>query len=128
MRTFWWKTYFWSIGVLAVGAIVFDVYEQRRVEAFDVVDYATWIISLAGVFGFAYSRAILHKRLWQAWLPLAIGWDLVTLTRQYMADPSETDPLLIVFVLLIVGILFVPEYVALYLYGYRSDALWSARS
>lgn len=126
MRRFWWQTYFWSIGLLAAGAIVYDVYAQPRVQAFDVVDYATWIISLAGVFGFAYSKTILHKRVWQVWLPLAVGWDLVTLARQYSS--AGTDPVSLVFVLVIVGLLFVPEYVALYLYGYRSDSLWSARS
>lgn len=127
MRKFWWKMYFWSIGLLAVGAIAADVYEQRRVEVFNVVDYATWILSLAGVFGYAYSRALLHKRFWQVWLPLAVGWDLLALIRQYTANPgADLAPL--VFVLFIVAILFVPEYVALYLYGYRSDALWSARS
>lgn len=128
MQKFWWKTYFWSIGLLAVGAIVFDVYQQRRVETFDVIDYATWVLTLAGVFGFAYSKALLHKLLWQVWLPLAIGWDMVTLTRQHLTGPSATDPVSLVFVLVIVGVLFVPEYVALYLYGFRSDALWSARS
>jgi hypothetical protein len=128
MQKFWWKAYFWSIGLLAVSAIASSVYEQDHVEAFDVIDYATWIFSVVGVFGFAYSKPILHKRLWQIWLPLVIGWDLAALARQYMADPSEADPLLFATVVLIVGILFVPEYVALYLYGYRSDSLWSARS
>lgn len=113
---------------MAVGAIAYDVYAQRRVEAFDVVDYTTWIISLTGVFGFAYSKPLVHKRLWQTWLPLAIAWDLATLARQHLSDMSETEPVSLVFVLVVVGVLFVPEYVALYLYGYRSDSLWSARS
>jgi hypothetical protein len=124
---FWWKAYFWLMAALVVGAVIFNLYFEETPAPSDIVDYGTWLFGLIGVFGFAYSKVIMSKRLWQVWLPIIVAWDVGVLTKQYVYEPVEMDPWLMVFVAVIAGVLVLPEYLALYLYGYRSGSLWAAK-
>lgn len=88
----------------------------------------TWIFSLVGVFGFAFSRTILNRRLWQIWLPGVVIWDSAVLTEEYLHEPMAVDSWFILAYVLVGVILVLPEYVALYLYGYRSNLLWPTKA
>jgi hypothetical protein len=125
---FWWKAYFWLMAALAVGSVFFDLRRSQTLIPFDMVDYGTWLFSLVGVFGFAYSKIILSKRLWQVWLPLVALWDIGGLVKQYFQEPVEMEPWFLLFVAVIAGIFILPEYLALYLYGYRSPSLWASKN
>jgi hypothetical protein len=124
---FWWKLYFWLMVGLLIGVVFLNLDYQESMTAVDFIYYATWLFSLVGVFGLAYSKVFLHKRVWQVWLPMVIAWDIGLEIYDYIQDPTELDPLAVAFIGVFFVILIVPEYVALYLYGYRSDLLWSKK-
>lgn len=127
-KKFWWKLYLWLMVALVIGAALSEPYSEESLEAPDIIDYGTWLFSLVGVFGFAYSRAFLRRRLWQAWLPIVVVLDVGLLVKQYAEDTTELDPQFIVFLVVFFVIIVVPQYVALYLYGYGSNSLWSAKA
>lgn len=130
---FWWKAYFWLTALLMTGAVFFALQYSQSPAWTDVVGYGTWLVSLIGVFGFAYSRTIINERLWQTWFPIVVLWDVGVLVTQYVYEPLEMEPWLmnpwlLTVAAIITGILVLPEYVALYLYGYRSNPLWASKS
>lgn len=106
---------------------IFVSYEEIPTPS-DLVDYGTWLFSLIGVFGYAYSIGIIRKPLWQAWLPIVVLWDIGSMAYQQMHDPIEMEPWFIVIIALIAAIMLLPEYLALYLYGYRSNSLWTSKT
>lgn len=127
VKKFWWKLYFWLMISLVIVAAFYELYDENAMEVSDVADYGTWLFSLAGVFGFAYSKVFLHRRLWRVWLPIIVVWDIGFLVKQYLQDPVELDPSLLVFTAVFFVLIVAPQYLALYLYGYRSNALWATK-
>lgn len=123
-RKVWWKIYLWLMVVLLVVVVGFDVYDKNPPSAIDILDYLTWIFSLVGVFGFAYNRAILSQDLWRVWLPVVIAWDVWIAAREYYSEPIDLDLVTLVILSIIIGALALPEYVALFFYGYRSQQIW----
>ena len=124
---FWWKVYFWLMTALAVAVFVFDFHFYEMSEPSDVLEYGIWFFSLIGVFGFAYSKIIVSKRLWQVWLPIVVLWDVGLSVKQYLYDSVEIESWFLALMIVIGGILVLPEYLALYFYGYRSNPLWASK-
>jgi len=122
-----WKIYFWLVSVLFAVVLVTEFIEPGDDTIVDAVDYATWGLSLIGVFGFAYSRVILSQRLWQIWLPIVVVWDIFILLRQFSKGQLELEVVTFVFIAVISVIVIIPEYIALYWYGYRSETLWQTK-
>jgi hypothetical protein len=121
-----WRVYFWLVTVLFGVLLVAEFIEPGDDTVADAVDSATWGFSLIGVFGFAYSRAILSQRLWQIWLPIVVVKDLFILSRQFSTGHIELETATFAFIAVISVIVFIPEYIALYRYGYQSETLWHA--
>ena len=89
--------------------------------------YGTQLVTLIGVFGFAYSKSILSKRLWQIWLPMIILLrDAVLHAQGFWDESSGYGTLFLTLVTLFAVIFALPEYLAIYYYGYRSDPLWES--
>jgi hypothetical protein len=131
MKKLGWKIYFWIIAVLTVLALAFQVAGSLGVElladeplgALDAVSYAIAAVTLVGVFGFAYSKALLQRRLWQAWLPVVVLADIYFFGYEVLY-PELGDLIGMITVVVFYAILSVPQYIALYLYGFRSSELW----
>jgi hypothetical protein len=124
---FWWKVYFCLAALFAVASIWVVAGGEQAVSAIDVADFGWWTISLVGVFGFAFSKAIGRSEVWKVWLPLAVIWELGIFAYDYVYESERLDLWLTVLVVLTVAVLIIPQYVALYLYAYRSEPLWKNR-
>lgn len=119
-----WKLYFWLLvfALLALnGAAVKRGFSMR-----DAIDVPISLTGLAGVFGFAYQKSIFVSIFWRAFLPVIFVWDIFA--NFFWGDISdmqdftwlETAAVIVVFY-----IVFLPGYVALYSYGFRSQKVWS---
>ncbi len=82
-------------------------------------DYIFTLLGWFGVFGYVYGKTLFSRKFWQVFLPFIVVWDIFIASREFTARTDVDD----VFLLLgysAIGILMVlPEYVGLYLYGYR---------
>ena len=73
-RNMRWKVYLWLMALLFVVALGFEIAEPADAPLIDAIDYLSWGFSLIGVFGYAYSRAVINQRIWRIWLPILVVW------------------------------------------------------
>ena len=123
-RKIWWKLYVWLVTVLIYLSIAYDLYSVGIYVLNRTAELAVVIFSIVGLFGFAYDQSIFRRLIWQLWLPFIVFWDVWGWYEFYSVQSTKLDAILD---LLPYVLLSIPEYIALYLYGYRSTALWGHR-
>lgn len=89
-----------------------------RSEAEDYLDLALTAVALAGILGFAYRRRLVGADLWKAIAVVFPAWNFV---YQFHLEGGS---LALVGSWLPIHVMLLPGYVSLFLYGYRSEALW----
>jgi len=122
-----WRIYAWVMAALLLLALVLTVFEGSGSIIIDAIDYGVSALSLVGVFGYAYGRAIATRAFWRVLLPVLIAWDSGMLIRQYLDPETGSDLLIFSVIVVLVASLLVPSYIAVFRYGYRSPALWTSR-
>lgn len=121
----WWKVYFWVIAAQVVGAPLSAIYTSTF-SAKDVVDWVFIVAGAAGLFGFVFIKPIGPGAFWKAFLPAFIAWDVFM--RLILPSYADTRPELTYYIAAIVLFaILVPQYVALYRYGYKTTkTFWNA--
>lgn len=118
-----WKIYFWFL--LVVVGFLFGGFLVQGLDMIKLLDFPISLASLAGLYGFAYQKGIGVSLFWKAWLPVVILWDLTT--NFFWSGVFGFHGLDWVETVAVVGVfygIFTAEYVALFLYGYRSEQIW----
>lgn len=124
-----WRLYFAIIALSLIALISFYAFfEIEEPGVVDIVDIIFMFITLLGLYGFIYKHKILIKELWRLWLPFIVLWDIYLSAHGYIEEPIDISPSNIIWAAFAYVLLFVPGYVGLYIYGYRSAALWSNSS
>jgi hypothetical protein len=113
-----WKVY--ALAVLALQGVGF-VAGLRDMGRTEVLDFAMTTVGIVGLLGFAFRRRVLVRAVWRVWSIVLPLWDAALGVWVYPshAKPGWTTAYLMAMVL------FVPEYLALLWYAYRSDEIWS---
>lgn len=118
---------FWKIytGVLAI--LIFSGYGIavfQGLSLLETVDIPITLLALAGLFGFTFRIPIFNRQIWRSvWIAI-IAWDLyinLSLTDWSSGSEESLTNAAIFFALL------VPQWIALFLYAYRSEPLWKER-
>ena len=119
-----WKVYFWFLAVVVLAFLTGSI--MGPVSAIKTIDIPLSLTALAGLFGFAYQRSILMKIFWKVLLPVVVVWDLIAnFLWNGVSGLRDFAWFEIVFVIAVYYVLFLAEYVALYLYGFRSEKIWN---
>jgi hypothetical protein len=118
-----WKIYFWFllviVGALFGGSLVLGL------DMIRILDFPISLTSLAGLFGYAYQKGIGVSLFWKAWLPVVVLWDLSTnFLWNGLMGFHGLDRLEVIAVIAVFYAIFAGEYLALYLYGFRSQKIW----
>jgi len=112
-----WKIYFWVLS--AIYTLVFvNVFTRLDSDIHNYTNVLISLIALIGLYGYAYQTPLSKIKIWNVWFFLIIIWDLYDLFISF-----EDKNLTITFVV-ISYVFLIPEYIALYFYGYRSSHLW----
>lgn len=82
--------------------------------------------ALVGVYGYVYGIAIGWREFWAGYLVLAIALDLAAAVLGYWLEPLRDTVLALI--LLLVAVLLLPMYVALWRYAFRSPQIWSPQT
>ena len=122
---------FWRIYAVVLALILLPAYSLIMKASPGIYDYLDMIVSvgaLMGFIGYAFEFRIISVNLWKFYFFLVIGWDLfynIVISMIFdMAvhlpneEKSSWTGVAVSFALI------VPEYIALFLYGYRSAPLW----
>lgn len=133
-----WKIYFWMFTLIMVAATGLSMAESLGIilpdEGNERIIWMWWEwlylpvlgISITGLFGFAYKKIIGEKSFWKKFFILLVIIDTLYTVYEYNIGLFSTEEMWrpeIVFPSLIA--MFLPYYIALYLYGYKSDSLWN---
>jgi hypothetical protein len=118
-----WKIYFFILLFLLLFSYADIMYKVATF--FDYADIIISLIALLGLFGYSFQRKIYARKLWSTWFIVIIIWDVVHnmfITKLLGLAQNNIQFGLAEYLL---GMLIVlPEYIALYLYGYKSTDLW----
>jgi hypothetical protein len=109
--------------LLTFGVLAGEATNVSRAREVTAVTLANWTLSaalLTAVWGYALQRRIGHARYWRA-----VFW-LVLLANVVMLVPVLLAGREVALFTAALTLLIVPAYVAAYLYGHRSPALWAA--
>lgn len=106
-----WKIYSWIFtGILSLS---YASMPPEAVTSRELIDIPISVISLIGLFGFAFKQRIGARTFWQFWLFTAISWDLIynfLLTTHAAVTVTKVA---------LGALIFIPEYVALYKYSFQ---------
>jgi len=114
-----WRTYAFLISAVIAAGFAYLV--ATDFHALLCLDIAVTAVGIVGLFGYAYRRPLLQPRLWAVWALVLPAWDL--LFNFVLYRPAQHDVGTLGKALSLIP--FVPEYLALWLYGFRSASLWA---
>lgn len=126
-RSVWWKIYFWFLFLtecLYAGWIIIDPEGAEAVPS-DYYGLIIYVFVLLAIFGFAYSKRFLTRILWQLFFPFVLLWDLwfIFIDGDWQ-DIMTLGITPLIASLIIIITLMIPQYIALYCYGFREHELW----
>jgi hypothetical protein len=124
----WWKKYFFfalALFLAQLGLMVFFE-EAWRTTGWDWAYVPIAAAELAGLLGFAWRRRLGRPELWQIVFLASLayeaaGWFSLATDPDLKAGAHES---FIMLALLADWIVRLPMLIALFLYGFRSKALW----
>lgn len=122
----WWKIYTWLLAVFLVLSYSFIIAATPTIV--DLIDIPISIVAWLGLLAFSYSKRFLFEPFWRTWLVMIIGWDIIYnfVFAGLLGIGQEIqgmDPVTVVEA--VVGlVLLVPEYYAIFLYGFRRQEIW----
>ncbi len=135
-----WKIFFWIFTLIIIAATGLSMAESLSIilpeegdpRESEVWTWWDWVylpilgISIAGLFGYAYKKTIGERPFWRRFFVFLIIVDIIDTFHEYNIgtfDPEVMWRPEITFSILIA--LAIPYYLALYLYGYKSEKLWN---
>jgi hypothetical protein len=123
---------FWRIYAVVLAIVILPLYSmlmKASPSLYDFLDMVVAVGALMGFFGYAYEFRIISMKLWKVYFFLVIAWDLFyNILISMILDlavhfPNEGK--ITWLDVLLSFMMVVPEYIALFLYGFRSDSLWT---
>jgi len=112
-----WKVYALAIAVLQIVGFIFDL---RKINVAEVLDDLVTIVGMVGLLGYAFRRPVLGQRIWMFWAVLFPVSNAVI--GLWVYPHTGTGGHLGYFAAML---LFFPQYLAVFRYGYRSSEIWS---
>jgi hypothetical protein len=131
-----WKIYFWFITLLfghltgsliadSLGILPLDEEGPILDEPWGWLDWLSLLIAwigIVGLFGFSYKKAIGEQNFWKRWFIFILVFDISYAIYEHYPKGFVAEE---VWLDILGYSIPVPIYIALYLYGYKSEELWN---
>jgi hypothetical protein len=122
---------FWRIYSIALAFLLLPTYAMIMGMSYSIWDFMDMVVAvgaLMGFFGYAYKFRIISMSLWKVYFFLVLSWDLfyniiISMVLD-LAVHLPNEPKIAWTGVLLSFAIIVPEYIALFHYGYKSEALW----
>jgi hypothetical protein len=131
-RRWYWKAYLVLIAALTVGGIALSIMWWEDTPVLDrITDWISlpmYIVQVVGLSGFIYFRRIGSLLLWKlvfAGTVLEFGWAAWQMI-EHSEEFSGFGTAFAVGMPLTIALASVPMLIALYIYAFRSQALWAS--
>ncbi len=126
-RSKWWKVYFFVfllLSLLNYIEIFQDMLTGKNI-IYGIIDFIISPFVLVGVFGYAFNRKILNRKLWKIVLPVSIICDLIGIHRMIYESLGDKIPIAVLVIgFIILTPLLIFQYIALYKYAYSDIEPW----
>lgn len=93
--------------------------DEEPSRLIDYLDSLFWIVSILGVFGYAFQKEILNVKFWKVFLPFIVVWDIFIIIDTLDGILEISEPMLIIGIVIMYAGILIPQYIGLYLYGYK---------
>lgn len=132
-----WKIYFWVLLFLVIAKYVVTLsfldFSKIQWESADFILIILLVARFVGLYGFVFSEPIGRPPVWQVIFVLILSFDLRYFTHNSLADHAKipTEFMTVgmkaaTIGLIVFGYLFMfPQWLALYLYGFKCKNLWA---
>jgi hypothetical protein len=117
-----WKLYAVALGLLL--CLMYPTVMLSRFRPIYLLDLPITLLAYLGLVGYAFRRKLGSRHIWKGVCVVFVGWEFVF---NFFLSSESLEQVGIVGVALWMAVLLVPEYVALWRYGYRSQDLWNYR-
>lgn len=121
-RRLGWKVY--CVAVAVALAAIYTVVWRSAFRPVHLVDLAITLAGFAGLWGYASQRRLLSQSFWRIQACLFPAWEIV-MNFYFSRITAGISGYVAVWALML---FFVPEYWALWKYGYRSPDIWRMES
>ena len=111
-----WKVYAFAIAVLQIIGFIFDL---RKFNVAEVLDDLVTMVGMVGLLGYAFRWRIWGRRIWMLWAVLFPVSNAVI--GLWVYPHTGTGGHIGYFAAML---LFFPQYLAVFRYGYRSPEIW----
>ncbi len=118
-ETFLWRIYL----VVMVGVAVWTVFPLPR-ELAEIFSLLVSLVGLIGLFGFAFQRRIARRLFWRIWFGLTL-FSIAATFSMFIGMLSLGFEVQLQWLVVLV-VLNLPMYYALFMYAYRSPHVWKA--
>lgn len=102
--------------ILVHAALFIPDLAERARSPLHLLDLGITLVSIIGVFGYAFEKRLGHPHFWKAWLCIQVSLDIWSnfISPAYIFPPHY----ILLFMLMI---FLLPEYLMLYRYGFRTE-------
>ena len=95
-------------------------------NSWDYLSLFIYVPVLLAIFGFAYIRRFLTRSFWQYFFVFMVMWDLwYGFLLEDWSGVLEQGVLVLVLTIGLILLFTVPQYIAIFNYGYRDKELWN---
>jgi hypothetical protein len=123
-RSKWWKYYFYLlVAITALGSIEFLINEASGIA--EAIYVPLSIIGLIGLYGYVFSRKILHRTFWLYFIAIYLA---ATIAYYFVTDidlSADMTPEEYIYVNIFSWAISLPGYIGILLYGLPSNKLWN---
>lgn len=127
-----WKFYFWlSLVALFVGFALElkmeDAESNRTDTLLSISSYIIEVIALICLYGFAWQLKVGNRLFWAAFFLISVAFFGYTVGYEMWSGVEELQEAdyFIYFLIVLMFLLLAPQFLANYLYAFRSRHLWA---
>ena len=107
-----WKIYFWVLFILMLTGFA----NLGLNKIWLIIDLLFSVAAFVGLFSYAYKRKVLNSISWKIFFPILLIWHFLYFGFIF---PQIIEPDCTIIQLVICILLWMPFYIALYLYAFR---------
>lgn len=131
-RNIVWKIFVWLILFLELFSdLETFVLSDDAVTILNIIGLPVYLITLLGLFGFAYSKTYLNPLFWKIFFPIVLVMDGISIKQELIPIFQGEKNQLIISIIVIVTIsapIILLQYYAMYQYAFANRKLWQIAS
>jgi len=123
-RSKWWKNYFYLLVAITVLGFI-EILFNEAAGITEAIYYPLSIIGLIGLYGYVFSKKILHRSFWLYFIAIYLA---ATIAYYFVTDidmSAGMTPEEYIFVNIFSWAISLPGYIGIMLYGLPSNKLWN---